>query len=364
MQSGTARRLNRTNNNWDASPSPHIRDNITTSGLMRDVCIALLPALACGVYFYGWQSLRVIIACAVSAVVSEFAYQKLAKKPVRINDLSTLVTGLLLACNLPPTAPWWLCVIGGVIAIVLIKQIFGGIGQNFFNPALGARTILMISWATFMTATMAAQPGIMSGVDTVSTATPLALQFAGVSPAPFSIGQLFFGNIPGMLGETSKLALLIGLAYLLARKVITWHIPVTFIGTALVLFLINDRTVYSGDINGVAASSSQALYQILSGGLFLGAIFMATDYVTSPITSQGKVVMGVGCGLILFVIRTYNPAYPEGCSFAILLMNLLTPLINRVFRPRVFGEQRKKPDANKPDAKPDLKTSAEVKSGA
>ncbi|MDR2657311.1 MAG: RnfABCDGE type electron transport complex subunit D [Oscillospiraceae bacterium] len=335
MQSVTLKGIH---GNWNASPSPHIRDNVTTRGLMRDVCIALLPALACGVYFYGWQSLRVIIACAISAVTSEFAYQKLAKKPVRVNDLSALVTGLLLACNLPPTAPWWLCVIGGVIAIVLIKQIFGGVGQNFFNPALGARAILMISWATQMTAVMAAQPGVMTGVDTVSIATPLAMRYVS-EPTPYTIGQLFLGNIPGMLGETSKLALLIGLAYLLARRVITWHIPVTFIGTALILFTIKHGTIFDGSISGVVFSSQQALYQILSGGLFLGAIFMATDYVTSPIHPLGKVVMGVGCGLILFVIREFNPAYPEGCSFAILLMNLLTPLVNRVFKPKMFGER-------------------------
>jgi electron transport complex protein RnfD len=304
---------------------------------MRDVCVALTPALACGVYFFGWQSLRVVIACVVSSVASEYVYQKLAKRAVRVNDLSALVTGLLLACGLPPTAPWWLCAMGGVTAIVLIKQIFGGLGQNFFNPALGARTILMISWATFMTASMAAQPGVMTGVDTVSIATPLAMKYADAAQAPFSIGRLFLGDVPGMMGETSKLALLIGLAYLLARRVITWHIPVSFIGTALILFAIKSGSIIDG---GAAGSPTQSgLYQILSGGLFLGAIFMATDYVTSPIHPWGKIVMGAGCGLILFVIRAYNPAYPEGCSFAILLMNLVTPLINRVFRPKMFGEQ-------------------------
>ncbi|MDR1599437.1 MAG: RnfABCDGE type electron transport complex subunit D [Oscillospiraceae bacterium] len=328
---------------WNASPSPHLRDNVTTRGLMRDVCVALLPALACGVYFFGWQALRVVIACAVSAVASEYIYQKLAKKTARVNDLSALVTGLLLACNLPPTAPWWLCAVGGAVAIVLIKQIYGGIGQNFFNPALGARAILMISWATQMTTAMAAQPGVMTGVDTVAIATPLAMKYADASPAPFTITQLFLGNIPGMLGETSKLALLAGFAYLLARRVITWHIPVTFIGTVFILFTIKTGVIYALDASGAAESAQQALYQTLSGGLFLGAIFMATDYVTSPIHPWGKAVMGFGCGLILFVIRAFNPAYPEGCSFAILLMNLLTPLINRVFRPRMFGEQPAKP---------------------
>ncbi|GHU72208.1 electron transport complex subunit D [Clostridia bacterium] len=332
MQAGTVRISNK---RWNASPSPHLRDNVTTARLMRDVCVALLPALVCGVYYFGLQALRVIVWCTVSAVAGEYAYQKLAKKPVRINDWSAVVTGLILACNLPATAPWWMCVIGALIATVLIKQVFGGIGQNFLNPALGARTILMISWATRMTATMAAQPGLMTGVDTITVATPLAMQFHA-EQSPFLISQMFWGNIPGMLGETSKAALILGGLYLYFRKVITWHIPATFIGTALILFTIKYGTVYAAD-----AGSQAALYQILSGGLFLGAIFMATDYVTSPITPQGKIVMGIGCGVLLFVIREFNPSYPEGCSFAILLMNLVTPLIYRSFKPRIFGEQPK-----------------------
>jgi electron transport complex protein RnfD len=308
---------------------------------MRDVCVALIPALGFSVWYFGRQALTVIIVCVLSSVAAEYLYQRHAKKPVRVNDWSAVVTGLLLAMNLPPTAPWWMCAIGSAIAIILIKQIFGGIGQNFLNPALGARTILMISWATLMTATVVGRGSgealdavsQATSVDALTQATPLALSLVN-SRSPYTASQLFLGTVPGMLGETSKLALLIGGAYLLVRRVITWHIPVTFILTVFVLFLIQTGTVWED------GSSQSALYQTLSGGLILSAFFMATDYVTSPITPLGKAIMGVGCGLILWVIRAFNPSYPEGCSFAILFMNLLTPLINRAFRPIWFGETK------------------------
>ena len=331
---------------WNASSSPHLRDDVSTGTIMRDVCIALLPAGLCGIWFFGLRAAAVIVLSVFSAVASEYLYQVHTKRPRSVNDWSAAVTGLLLAYNLPPTAPWWLPVIGSAIAIVLIKQIFGGIGQNFMNPALGARAILTISWATLMTTTGAPQAGVWLHADTVSLATPLAgasvaqavSSATSVSSATqmtmvsYSMLDLFLGNIPGMLGETSKLALLLGGVYLLWRRVISWHIPVSFMATVFILFWIQTGAVYAPD------TTHSALYQLLSGGLILGAIFMATDYATSPITQIGKLIMGVGCGVILFVIRAYNPSYPEGCSYAILMMNLLTPLIDRLIRTRTFGE--------------------------
>lgn len=321
---------------WNASSSPHWRDASTTASIMRDVCVALLPALAFSVWHFGARALLVIAACVLSCVASEFIWQKHAKKPVSVGDWSAVVTGLLLAMNLPPTAPWWLCVFGGALAIVLVKQMFGGIGQNFLNPALGARTILMLSFAALMTATVngrTALPVVVSSAsslpatpEVVAMATPLV---AGTSA--YTLRELFLGTVPGMLGETSKLCLLIGGVYLLVRRVITWHIPATFIGTSFILFWISTGSIWR------AGSVDSALYQVLSGGLIIGALFMATDYVTAPINPWGKVVMGVGCALVLWVIREYNPSYPEGCSFAILFMNLFTPLINRAFTPRWFG---------------------------
>lgn len=323
---------------WNASSSPHLRDDVSTATLMRDVCIALAPAGLCGIWFFGLRAAMIIVLSVFSAVASEYLYQVHTKQTRRTGDWSAVVTGLLLAYNLPATAPWWLPVIGSAIAIVLIKEIFGGIGQNFMNPALGARTILMISWATLMTTTVAPQAGNLLNVDMVSVATPLAVVDAtsaatAQSAMPsYTLLSLFLGNVPGMLGETSKLALLLGGIYLLWRRVITWHIPVSFIATALILFWIQTGSLYA------AGTTQSALYQVLSGGLMLGAFFMATDYVTSPVTPVGRIIMGVGCGVILFVIRTFNPAYPEGCSYAILLMNLLTPLIDRVVKRRNFGE--------------------------
>ena len=340
---------------YNASPSPHLRARESTATIMRDVALALVPALAFAVWYFGTRALSVIIVCVLSCVVSEYAYEKLAKKRVTVSDWSAVVTGLLLAMNLPPNAPWWLCAIGGVIAIVLIKQIFGGIGQNFLNPALGARAILMISWASVMTAyTLGRAVGVLDIPDALSAATPLAHQFAD-GRTPYTISRLLIGTIPGTLGETSKIALLIGGIYLLFRKVITWHIPVSFILTSFLLFLISTGKVYE------AGASANALYQVLSGGLIIGAVFMATDYVTSPILPMGKIVYGIGCGFVLWVIREFNSSYPEGCSFAILFMNLITPLINRAFRQRVFGEvtEKDKEESEKKTGKPEeAKTSA------
>ncbi|WP_102411497.1 RnfABCDGE type electron transport complex subunit D [Beduinella massiliensis] len=318
---------------YTVSSSPHLRDNVSTRRVMQDVCIALIPAGLAGVWFFGLRAAILIAVSVVSAVFSEWFYCKHAKRGNPIGDFSAVVTGLLVAYNLPASAPWWLAAIGSAIAIILVKQFFGGIGQNFMNPALAARAILLASWATLMTAWVAPQggnwmAGMGGAVDAVSSATPLQAQ-AGT----YSLFDLFIGNCPGTLGETSKLALLIGAAYLFARRVINWRIPVTFIGTALILFWIQTGTLYSAD-----AGTASALYQVMSGGLMLGALFMATDYSSSPVTPWGQIIFGVGCGVMLFVIRAFNSSMPEGCSYAILFMNVVAPLIERVTSPKSFGE--------------------------
>lgn len=289
---------------------------------MGDVVLALLPTALAAVWFFGAPALALILVSVVFAVLSELAYERLTHQPSTIGDLSAVVTGLLLAFNIPANAPWWMAAIGSVLAIVLVKQMFGGLGQNFINPALAARTILMLSWTGLMAATALPAGGQLFGLvkleaDAVASATPLV-------SSNYTLWQLFIGEVPGMLGETCKLTLLLGGLYLIVRRVIDWRVPVCFIGTAFVLFWIS------------LGNAEQALYQILSGGLILGAFFMATDYVTCPITKWGRVIMGVGCAAWLFIIRTWG-SYPEGCSFAILFMNILTPLIDKWTTPKTFG---------------------------
>ena len=316
------------------SSSPHLRnEKVSTRGLMTDVVIALLPAAIASVWFFGGSALMLMLVAVGTAVITEYLYQKFTGQKVTAGDMSAVVTGLLLAFNLPASAPWWLAMMGSLIAIVLVKQIFGGIGNNFVNPALAARTILMLSWTTLMAARVLPHAGVWFApevADAIASVTPL-----GEKAASYSLWQLFSGDVPGMLGETSKLALTLGGVYLLIRRVIDWRIPVTFIVTAFVLFWIHTGTVYS-----VESGADNALYQLLSGGLLLGAFFMATDYVTSPITPLGRIIMGVGCAGVLFVIRAFNPAYPEGCSFAILFMNVLTPLIDKLTVPSFFGHRK------------------------
>ena len=319
---------------YTVSSSPHLRDNASTRRVMQDVCIALIPAGLASVWFFGLRAAILIAVSVLSAVFCEWFYCKHAKKPIPVGDFSAVVTGLLLAYNLPASAPWWLAAIGSAIAIVLVKQFFGGIGQNFMNPALAARAILLASWATLMTGWVAPQGGnwlaglVPAATDAVSGATPLQAE-AGA----YSLWDLFIGNCPGTLGETSALPLLIGAAYLLFRRVINWRIPATFIGTCLILFWIQTGTFYSAE-----AGANSALYQLLSGGLMLGALFMATDYSSSPVTPWGQIIFGVGCGALLFIIRTFNSSMPEGCSYAILFMNVAAPLIERVTTPKSFGE--------------------------
>lgn len=308
--------------------SPHLRDNSTTQRIMIDVVIALLPASAAGIYFFGIRALIVLLTTVLSCVASEYVARKLMKREATIQDISAVVTGVLLALNLPPTIPLWIAAVGGVFAIVIVKQLFGGIGQNFMNPALGARVVLMIAWTQQMTRWIdPRQP------DAVSSATPLALIKKGQEAAeglPPTYMDLFIGNIGGCIGETSALALLIGAAYLLYRRVIAPEIPLAYVGTlALFTWILGGDALFTGD----------ALYHVLSGGLIIGAFFMATDYSTSPVTRKGRLIMGAGCGILTSIIRLYG-GYPEGVSFAIILMNIVTPLIDRFTVPKSFGGEK------------------------
>ncbi len=308
--------------NLAVSSSPHLRDNVTTRRIMQEVCLALAPAGIAAIVLFGASAATLIAVSVITAVLAEFCWNKLNKQKTTVGDWSAVVTGLLLAYNLPANAPVWIAVVGAIIAIILVKQMFGGIGSNFMNPALAARAILFVSWSSLMTS----YPATQFMTDVTSSATPLNLLGKGTVEG-VNLMELFLGNVPGVLGETCKLALLLGGVYLILRGIVDWKIPVTFIATVFVCYLVKD-------------GAEMALYQILSGGLFLGAFFMATDYATSPVTNVGRVIMGVGCGLFLFVIRAYA-SYPEGCSFAILLMNVATPLIDTYTMPKAFGEVKK-----------------------
>ena len=289
---------------------------------MQEVCLALAPAGIASIILYGANAAALIAVSVITCVLAEFVYQKAAKEKSTISDWSAVVTGLLLAYNLPANAPLWLAVVGGIIAIVLVKQIFGGIGSNFMNPALTARAILFISWSSLMSS----YPQTNYAVDAMSTATPLATLNGGTVEG-LNLWNLMIGNCGGVLGETCKLAIIAGGLYMLVRGIIDWRIPVTFIGTVFVCYLLKD-------------GAEIALYQIMAGGLMLGAFFMATDYATSPVTNTGKIIFGIGCGILLFVIRAFA-SYPEGCSFAILFMNVVTPMIDKFTMPKAFGEVKK-----------------------
>lgn len=321
------------------SASPHIHSSETTQGIMLDVIIALMPAAVTSVIFFKWHALAVLLTSVISSVVFEYVSRKIMKRSNTLGDLSAVVTGIILAFNLPSTLPLWIVVIGTFIAIVIVKQMFGGIGQNFVNPAITSRIILMTSFPSLMSTWT--QPFVTgTGEDAVTTASPLALMSditkaddiaAAMESAGLpSLKDMFLGLRAGSMGEVCAAALLIGFAYLLIRKVISPIIPLTFVGTVAVCMLIAGK----GNLTFVA-------YQILSGGLLLGAIFMATDYTTSPINKKGKVIFGIGCGLITSLIRIFG-VLPEGVSFSIILMNILVPHIENLTTPKPFGSVKEK----------------------
>lgn len=311
------------------SGTPHVRSKESIQSIMRDVVIALIPASVMGIYYFGFKALMLIAVSIVSSLVFEWGYEKILKKPITVSDFSAVLTGLLLALNLPATASWWVPVVGSFIAIVLGKQFYGGLGQNFINPALIGRAFLVAAYPT-QTTGAAFATGRMD-VDASTYATPLAELKAGTALVNGdAIKNALIGNVGGCIGETCAIALLIGGVYLIVKHIISWRIPVIYIAVVFIL-----TTIMRG--NGVIGG----VYEIFVGGLMLGAFFMATDYVTSPISAKGQVIFAVGCGLLTSFIRVYG-GYPEGVSYSILIMNLAVPLIDRYTRPRIFGEVKAK----------------------
>ncbi len=303
----------------------------STERIMRDVLIGLAPAAIMGVYYFGLRALLIIALSVASSIVFEWLFQKITKRPVTITDYSAAVTGLLLAFNLPASSPFWMPIVGSFVAIIIAKQLFGGLGQNFMNPALAARAFLMASYTKEMTAQWTAPVLNPFSLDMISTATPLGMiKETGFVPGINDFVQAAIGNIGGCIGETCAIALAIGGIYMLVRKVISWHTPVAYLGTVFIL------SMFLGSF-----SIMNSMYALVTGGLMLGAFFMATDYSSSPVTHTGKIIMGIGCGVLTVVIRRFG-GYPEGVSYAILIMNLFVPIIDRYLRPRVFGTAAKK----------------------
>ena len=317
-----------------ASSSPHIRSNEDTRSIMLDVIIALLPAMGWSIYCFGIKALVLTLVSVVSCVFFEWAYRKLMKKSCMVGDLSAVVTGMLLSFVCPVDLPWWVIIIGAFFSIVVVKQLYGGIGCNFLNPALAGRAFLLASYATAMTTW--AIPKIRP--DVTSAATPMAIMKEGTEEAfttlmsNYSIGDMFIGKVGGSLGEVSALCLLVGGVYLLIRKVISWQIPVAYIGTVAVLTLI----AAPAGMDNV----QYMLYNVFGGGLMLGAIFMATDYATSPVTKPGQLIFGIGCGLLTCFIRRFG-SYPEGVCYSILIMNCTTWLLDKYIRPTIYGAAKK-----------------------
>ena len=317
------------------SSSPHTHSHASVSRIMLDVIIALLPTTAAGIWFFGMPAVWTIATCVSTCIATEALCRLAMKRDNTIGDLSAVVTGLLLALNLPAGIPLWMAVVGSVFAIFIAKQVFGGLGMNPFNPALAARAFMLISFTGPMTTWL--KPFWWRTPEAMTTATPLAVMkklllandaitSAKALDRMLDLWKLLIGNMPGCIGEVSALALAIGAAYLLWRKVITWHIPVAFVLTVF---------AYAWIAGGYAQF---ALAHVLTGGVMIGALFMATDYVTSPTTAKGKLIFGFGCGLLCMLIRQFG-SYPEGCSFAILIMNAVCPLINRWTQPRPFGSR-------------------------
>ncbi|MBQ9300424.1 MAG: RnfABCDGE type electron transport complex subunit D [Clostridia bacterium] len=293
------------------SSAPHVRSKDNTQRLMLNVIISLLPCVAAGIYYFGWRAALVVCVSVVSAVAAEFIWQKLARKKVRVYDLSAVVTGLLIGLIVPPSAPWWMLVIGSFFAIMVVKQLFGGIGDNFLNPALAARAVLLASWPALMTS------GYNVGkFDAVSGATPL---LSGAS-----VADLLLGNVTGAVGETCKIAILLGFAWLLFTRTIRWEIPVISLASACLLGW---------------ALGYDPLTTVLSGGLLFGAVYMATDYVTTPMTQFARILYSVGIGVIVVLIRKFG-SYPEGVTYAILLMNIAAPLFDRIPAQRIYGHTK------------------------
>lgn len=321
------------------SSSPHVHGKESIPKIMWAVMLALAPATVAALIFFGMQALLVIAVTTISAVVFEALFQRMRKTQVTITDGSAAVTGLLLALNMPPSSPWWLCLIGSFIAIGIAKHIYGGLGYNPFNPALVGRVALLISFPTEMT-TWAPTLYMPGAVDALTSATPLGaikekvIRGIALDPEfmPGDLWELLLGNVKGSLGETSVIALLIGAIFLLWRGYIYWQVPVSYIATVFVF----TGVVFAVDPTHVASP----VFHVISGGLIIGAFYMATDMVTSPVTKRGMLIFGVGCGILTAVIRLWG-GYPEGVSFAILIMNATVPLIDRYSRPKVFGAQRK-----------------------
>jgi electron transport complex protein RnfD len=336
------------------SASPHLRDGLDVKGVMYAVVIALAPAGVGAVYFFGLRALVILVAASLSAIATEAACQRATRRKITVADGSALVTGILLAFNLPPGVPYWLPVVGSCFAIGIAKIPFGGLGYNPFNPALAARAFLLASWPVYMTGSwIAPSRGSISGINAITTATPLhvfriarhilgdpssssqdvgrASTYLKELYSRASLKNLLFGNHGGCIGETSVLLLGIGAIYLLARRIICWRIPVSYVGTVAVLtWIMGGQGIFRGN----------ALFHVISGGLILGAFFMATDIVTSPVTPRGKLIFGGGCGVITSIIRLKG-GYPEGVSYSILLMNIAVPLIDRFTRPRKLGEVKR-----------------------
>ena len=305
------------NGNLVVSSSPHIRSEETVQRIMLDVIIALLPAAAASVYFFGMGTLAIMLTSIFAAVAAEAAIQKIRNEPVAMNDGSAVITGLLLALTLPPALPLWMVAVGAVVAIGIGKQVYGGLGCNPFNPALVGRAFMIISFPVHMTTWI-------SPLDGVTSATPLGMmKMEGIKTGYM---ELFLGNVGGSLGETSALLLILGGVYLIYRGVIDWRIPVSFLGTVAVLTMVLGH---------------DPLFHLLAGGLMLGAFFMATDMVTTPLTRLGRIIFGIGAGVLVVIIRLYG-GYPEGVLFSILLMNIFTPIIDKFIRPRVYGEVKAK----------------------
>lgn len=325
---------------FTVSASPHLRRRLDTTTTMQLVCVSLLPTVVAAVYLFGLRALGVIVASVASCVFGEWIFNRLARRENTLGDFSAVVTGILLAFTLPPTLPLWMTAIGGLVAIMIVKQLFGGLGYNIFNPALAARAFLLACWPVAMTTWIKPVNSFVS-VDAITTASPLGVLKEAAHTGAAAVNavtsatttaatstpsylSLFMGTVPGSLGETCKLTLLIGAALLLVLKIIDWRIPLGFIGAVALLSLCTGR---------------DAVFAVLSGGVILGAFFMATDLVTTPVTGLGKFIFGLGCGVVTVLIRAYG-GFPEGVCYSILFMNCLTPLIDRFIQPRVFGTKR------------------------